>query len=88
MLIQWVTKNSSNPEVKWGLQQGGYPHTAAAVSVTYSKEDLCGGPAVAEGWLDPGLLHRAVMTGLEAGQQYHYIYGDKVSCCCCCCFFC
>lgn len=79
MLIQWVTKNSSAPMVKWGPSSAHYSASAAADSSTYSKEDLCGGPAVAEGWMDPGLLHQARMTGLQPGKRYYYVYGDEVS---------
>ncbi len=78
MLIQWTTKNSSAPEARWGLQSGKYTAKAAASSMTYTKEDLCGAPANAQGWLDPGTLHKALMTDLQAGQRYFYIYGDEV----------
>ncbi len=78
MLVQWTTKNSSAPEVKWGLQSGKYSDQAAASSMTYTKEDLCGPPANAQGWLDPGTLHKALITSLQAGQRYYYIYGDEV----------
>lgn len=77
MLIQWTTKNSSAPEVRWGLQSGMYTAKAAASSMTYTKEDLCGAPANAQGWLDPGTLHKALMTDLQAGQRYFYVYGDE-----------
>lgn len=80
MLVQWTTKNSSAPEVKWGSQPGKYPYSAAASSLTYTKDDLCGPPANAQGWLDPGTLHKAVITNLLPGQRHYYIYGDEVSC--------
>lgn len=41
-------------------------------------QDMCGGPAAGEGWLDPGSLHRAVVTGLQPNTEYFYVYGDKV----------
>ena len=78
MLVQWTTQSSKCPEVRWGLQSGQYTYEAKGSSLTYIKDDLCGGPANAEGWLDPGLLHRALMTDLKAGQRYYYIYGDEV----------
>lgn len=80
MLVQWTTNNSSSPEVKWGSQPGIYPYSAAASSLTYTEAELCGPPANAQGWLDPGTFHKAVMTDLQAGQRYYYIYGDEVSC--------
>ena len=84
MLIQWTTKNSSAPQVQWGLTSSNCTASAAAKSITYGRGDLCGGPAVAEGWMDPGLLHQAVMTGLIPGQHYYYVYGDKVCVALCC----
>ncbi len=41
-------------------------------------QDMCGGPAAGEGWLDPGSLHRAVLTGLAPDTEYFYIFGDEV----------
>ena len=79
MLVQWTTKDSPSPEVRWGFQSGQYPYKAAASSLTYTKDDLCGPPAKAQGWLDPGTFHRAVMTNLHPGQRYYYTYGDEVS---------
>ena len=55
--------------------------------MTYTKEDLCGPPANAQGWLDPGTLHKALMTNLQAGQQYYYIYGDEVCHLSCMCMY-
>ena len=78
VLVQWTTKDSASPEVKWGPQAGKYPFQATASSLTYTKEDLCGPPANAQGWLDPGTFHKAVMTDLQPGQRYFYIYGDEV----------
>ena len=79
MLVQWTTRNSPSPEVRWGSQPGSYPYQAAASSLTYTQEDMCGPPANAQGWLDPGTFHKAVMTGLQPGQRHYYIYGDEVS---------
>ena len=80
MLIQWTTKSSTAPEVKWGLSSGNYSASAAGSSITYSRGGMCGGPAAAEGWMDPGLLHQAVMTDQIPGQRYYYMYGDEVRC--------
>jgi hypothetical protein len=78
MVVQWVTKNSSNPVVKWGTSSGAYTHTAAATSSTYTRQELCGAPANAEGFVDPGLFHAALLEGLEPDHRYHYVVGDEV----------
>jgi hypothetical protein len=78
MVVQWVTKNSSNPTVKWGTSPGTHTYTAAASSSTYTRQELCGAPANAEGFVDPGLFHAALLEGLEPGQRYYYIVGDEV----------
>lgn len=68
-----------------------YDHVADASTYTYTREQMCGGgisfnieeadkinsDAAHIGWRDPGLLHTAVMTGLEFGQKYYYMYGDE-----------
>ena len=58
---------------------GGYEHSAAGLSSGYSRDDMCGAPANSTGWFEPGVLHRAVMTGLAPATLYHYQYGDVVS---------
>lgn len=77
-MVQWVTKNSSNPTVKWGTSPGAYNHSAAAVSSTYSRQELCGPPANDAGFVDPGLFHAALVEGLTPGQRYYYVVGDEV----------
>uniref|UniRef100_A0A383VVS5 Purple acid phosphatase n=1 Tax=Tetradesmus obliquus TaxID=3088 RepID=A0A383VVS5_TETOB len=77
MMVQWVTKNSSNPTVKWGTSPGAYNHSAAAVSSTYSRQELCGPPANDAGFVDPGLFHAALVEGLTPGQRYYYVVGDE-----------
>lgn len=44
-------------------------------------QDMCGGPAAGEGWLDPGSLHRAVLSGLQPDTEYFYTYGSEVRIC-------
>ena len=37
---------------------------------------MCGSPAIDFGYRDPGLLHKAKLTGLEPGLTYYYSCGD------------
>lgn len=39
---------------------------------------MAGPPANSVGWLDPGLIHVAKLTGLKPGRRYYYRFGDKV----------
>ncbi|CAD7698428.1 unnamed protein product, partial [Ostreobium quekettii] len=78
MLVQWVTKDQGSPVVKWGLSSGDHKFQASAKTTTYTRNDMCGGHAATVGWIDPGLFHTAVMTGLEPGRRYYYTYGDEV----------
>lgn len=70
--------NSSTPQVQWGPEPGKLPHTTPADSHTYTRGEMCGPPANSSGWMDPGLLHVAKLTGLVPGSRYYYRFGDKV----------
>jgi hypothetical protein len=80
MLVQWTSRDSSAPRVRWAVRRGGpYPHAALAETTTYTREDVCGGAAQGVGWAaGPGSLHAALLTGLQAGQRYYYQYGSEV----------
>eukprot|EP01025_Chloroclados_australasicus_P032526 TRINITY_DN32989_c0_g1_i2.p1 TRINITY_DN32989_c0_g1~~TRINITY_DN32989_c0_g1_i2.p1 ORF type:complete len:573 (-),score=57.61 TRINITY_DN32989_c0_g1_i2:445-2163(-) len=76
MLVQWVTKNSSNPIVKWGTQSGKYTESVSAKSVTYTRDQMCGAPATTVGYFDPGQMHYGIITGLNPNSKYYYVFGD------------
>jgi hypothetical protein len=78
MRVEWTTKDSQHPVVKWGTTPGVYTHTTPASSSTFSRHDMCGPPANSTGWLHPGVFHSAVLEGLEPGTQYYYVVGDEV----------
>jgi len=78
MLVQWTTRDSRHPVVKWGTKPGQYTHTTSARSSTYTVRDMCGPPADSIGWVDPGTFHAALLEGLEPGTLYHYVVGDEV----------
>ena len=67
------------PEVQWGLSPTSLTETAAGSGFTYNRSDLCGAPATTDGWVDPGYLQSALMTGLKDSTRYYYKYG-MVSC--------
>mmetsp|Transcript_1844 Transcript_1844/g.5402 ORF Transcript_1844/g.5402 Transcript_1844/m.5402 type:complete len:625 (-) Transcript_1844:225-2099(-) len=77
MMVQWTTLDAAHPEVRWGTRRGHWPYRAAADTAGYTRDDMCGGPAAGDGWIDPGSLHRAVLTGLHPDTKYYYSYGDE-----------
>ncbi len=78
MLVQWTSLDAKNPEVRWGTDAITLDRTTAADRDSYGLDDMCGPPATTAGWLEPGLLHRALLTGLEPDTEYFYKYGDEV----------
>jgi acid phosphatase type 7 len=78
MLVQWTTRDVGEPEVRWGLEPSVHPFSAAAASRSYARGEMCGPPANAAGWVDPGTLHAAVLADLMPDTRYYYVYGDAV----------
>lgn len=79
--VQWTTRDAQQPVVRFGPAGGGgaLPFVVPAATATYRREDMCGEPATGLGFIDPGLLHTAVLLGLRAGAEYAYEVGDLVS---------
>lgn len=50
--------------------------STTATTGAFAKEDLCGEPATSVGWSDPGMVHSAVMRGLEPATAYTYRVGN------------
>lgn len=60
MLVQWVTKNSSKPTVKWGMTPGVYDSSTGANTMTYRRDELCGGAATGVGvWIWFCVMYRS-----------------------------
>eukprot|EP00775_Hariotina_reticulata_P004167 gene4166-4415_t len=58
MLVQWVTRDSKQPVVKWGQAPGSYSKTTPATSSdSYTRQEMCGPPATTIGFINPGLFH-------------------------------
>lgn len=45
MLVQWTTASNSQCEVQWGSEPGRYQHSAKSKTMTYAREEMCGGAA-------------------------------------------
>eukprot|EP00300_Choanocystis_sp_HF-7_P024926 c26527_g1_i1.p1 GENE.c26527_g1_i1~~c26527_g1_i1.p1 ORF type:complete len:585 (+),score=128.53 c26527_g1_i1:97-1755(+) len=77
MRIQWTTATAGTPTVEYGTVSHAYTESAKGNSSTYTIDDLCAPPAnLTSNFLNPGMLHSAVMTGLTPGRKYYYRFGD------------
>ena len=76
--MQWTSLDAKDPQVQWGNSSGIYTEIVNSKFDSYSRDDMCGSPANATGWSDPGLLHRALLTGLDPGARVFYRVGDPV----------
>lgn len=77
--MQWTTRDVGSPVVTYGTEPGRHIFAAPATTDTYTRGQMCGAPANREGWMDPGSIHTAAMTGLLPGQRYYYSVGDLAS---------
>lgn len=77
MLVQWTASNESQaPRVVWGTEPHALSQHATGTTVTYSREDMCGGYAATIGWMDPGALQRVLLRGLPPDSDVFYKVGD------------
>jgi len=76
MRIMWTTQIEAKGVVYYGTEIGKYT-TATSNTSTYSHKDMCDSPAnKIENFIDPGVIHDAVMTGLSSGKLYYYMFGS------------
>ena len=79
MLMQWTSLDFRDPQAQWGIHSKQHIYTAPSNVTKYTQGEMCGPPANASGWSDPGVLHRALLTGLKPSTRYFYRVGDPVS---------
>jgi len=76
MMVSWTTRGGGRGTVRYKRTDTplGEFREAMADVAGYGREDLCGGAATGYGWTSngPGVLHTAVMEGLEPGAWYEY----------------
>lgn len=78
MVVSWGNaRGVLGQGVQYGFGSGEYTHAAAAVPVSYDREDLCGAPASTIGWRDPGALFHATLTSLPPASKVYYRFGSK-----------
>lgn len=72
-----VNSDPKGAVVEWGTEKGNLENIVKANSSRYTNEDMCGGPAVAEGYRDMGWIHQAVLTDLPPGEEVYYRFGNN-----------
>lgn len=78
LLVQWTTRDAGQPVARYGSSPDALALTVPATTTSYGSQDMCGPPASTFGFVDPGMLHTATLSGLLPGQQYWYQVGDPV----------
>lgn len=61
--LTWNTKDSKEPKVKFWQNLTTYIRIEAATSLKYTSKDMCGPPATTVGYIDPGMIHTAKLSG-------------------------
>jgi len=80
MMVEWTTADVTTPVVMYGTTNGSLTMMVSATTKTYNASSMCGSPANSTGYIDPGMLHSALLSNLSYNTRYYYQYGDMVSC--------
>jgi hypothetical protein len=73
MRVSWTAGVNSSPRVTFGKSSGDLASTAEGTCKTYTNTDMCEAPATdSSGFVEPGWLCTAVLTGLLPDAQYFY----------------
>lgn len=79
MMVEWTTADATTPMVMYGTTNDSLARTVSATTKTYNASSMCGSPANSTGYIDPGMLHSALLSNLSYNTRYYYQYGDTVS---------
>lgn len=79
--LLWSSASSSQPLLKWGTKSNSYDKVVEASTSSIDRGELCGSPANSTGWFDLGLIHEAMLEGMEplANQKIYYKFGDEAT---------
>jgi hypothetical protein len=77
MRVMWISFNSTDSGVWYGEHPKKLRFFSSATVTNYSKMDLCSDDARVN-FFNPGLIHDAVMKGLEPSKEYYYVVGSNV----------
>jgi hypothetical protein len=86
MWVMWVSASGQTPSVRYStlpgvMSPGVKVSIATGKSGTYSANDMCHAPANQtgqDGFIDPGIIHRVLLTGLRPSTSYFFAYGNEV----------
>lgn len=68
--------DDAGPQVRWSEDPAHFVLRACASTFVYSVDEMCGAPANGQGWVDPGAMHAAHLTGMQPRDTVWYIVGD------------
>lgn len=80
MTATWTSgygMNDAVPVVLWGNEQNKWQSMSPAITLTFTKNDMCGPPASTVGWRDPGFIHTGSMSPLWPSTKYYYKIGHQ-----------
>ncbi|KAH9551242.1 hypothetical protein CY35_09G005100 [Sphagnum magellanicum] len=79
--VTWTSGYSQSvakPIVLWKSEDDTTWTTTPAVTLTFSKADMCGPPASTIGYRDPGFTHTGFLKNLGPDTTYYYKVGHKL----------
>ncbi|KAL3687672.1 hypothetical protein R1sor_013981 [Riccia sorocarpa] len=81
MTVTWTSGYSAaeaRPIVWWKSEEDSDWKVTVAVTITYTRSDLCGPPATTVGYRAPGYFHTAFLKDLSPSSRYYYKVGHKI----------
>ncbi|KAK7309877.1 hypothetical protein RJT34_06963 [Clitoria ternatea] len=72
MTVTWTSGygiSDAEPFVQWGPKGEDHTHSSA-VTLTFTRDSLCGAPASTVGWRDPGYIHTSYLKDLWPNRMH------------------
>uniref|UniRef100_A0A0D9XFE3 Purple acid phosphatase n=1 Tax=Leersia perrieri TaxID=77586 RepID=A0A0D9XFE3_9ORYZ len=81
MAVTWTSGyniDEAYPFVEWRMKGEENAKRTPADTLTYTRGHMCGKPANAEGYRDPGFIHTAILKNLWPNRDYSYQIGHEL----------
>uniref|UniRef100_A0A0D3H8N5 Purple acid phosphatase n=1 Tax=Oryza barthii TaxID=65489 RepID=A0A0D3H8N5_9ORYZ len=83
MAVTWTSGynvDEAYPFVEWRMngKENARARRSPADTLTFTRNHLCGKPANAEGYRDPGFIHTAFLKNLWPNREYSYQMGHEL----------